>query len=336
MKINLVLVRHTSGVGVDQDLAGAGYQEVRSRGVWAAVDRETIVVCGATGNQGRAVVQGLLNGQNWKVIALSRNSGSDRARALEKNGVEVVKADLQDKASLIQAFEQAHGVFGVTQPWSSDYRKCDPEAEVEQGRNIVEACKQAGVKHLVFSTALHSGRAKTGIPHVDSKLIIEEYVLKSGIPYTFLQPTFFMENIGADYFPVRKGLVKGFVDGDAKVPYVSCVDIGIVAALAFEHPDEYLGKEIKLIGDFVSGLELCQLLGKLRQGEQFKYKTIPRLLMRIFAKEFYLMRVAFEKWGRPPYPKEIEETMANCRRLHPEMLSVERYLESRGYAVKSL
>lgn len=299
------------------------------------MNRRTVVVCGATGNQGSAVVQGLLNSQIWKVIALSRNPSSDRSQALKKKGVEVVRADMQDKASLIQVFEKAHGVFGVTQPWSYNYKKCDPDAEVEQGRNIVEACLQAGVKHLVFSTAVH-GRAKTGIPHIDSKLIIEEYVLESGIPYTFLQPTSFMENIGTHYFPVKKGLVKGFVDGDAKVPYVSCVDIGIFAALAFEHPDEYLGKEIKLIGDFVSGAELCQLLSKLRQGEQFKYKTTPRLLMRIFAKEFYLMRVAFEKWGRPPYPKEVEEEMANCRRLHPEMLSVEQYLKSRGYAVKSL
>lgn len=300
------------------------------------MDKKTIVVCGATGNQGGAVVQSLLNSQNWNIIALSRDPDGDRAQALKKKGVEVRRADLDDKSSIIPVFEKAYGVYGVTQPWSPDYKKCNPEAEIKQGHNIIDACLQTGVKHLVLSTVGSIGTEKTGVSHVDSKLMIEEYTRASGIRYTFLRPAQFMDNIGAPFFPIKKGSVRGFIDGDAKVPYVACKDIGVFAALAFGHPNDYIGKELNLIGDFVSGEELCRILSKLRNGERFRYKTIPRLIMRIFAKEFYQMRVGFENWGRPPYPQELLDAMTNCKSLCPEIMTVEQYLKSKGYDVKSL
>ncbi|MBI4333930.1 MAG: NmrA/HSCARG family protein [Chloroflexi bacterium] len=300
------------------------------------MDRKTIVVCGATGNQGGAVIQALLDAQKWNVTALSRNPGSERAQALSSNGVEVRKADLEDKASLAQAFRNAYGVFGVTQPFSPDYKKCNVAAETQQGRNIVDACLEAGVKHLVHSTVMHLGMEKTGMPHVDSKIVIEQYAVRSGVPNTLLRPASFMDNIGTPFFPVKKGLVRGFVDRDARVPYVSCHDIGIFAAIAFEHPEEYLGKAVDVMGDFVSGEDLCAILSKLRGGERFKYKAVPRLLMRIFAREFYSMRVTFEKWGRPPYPKEFPEAQTSCRKMYPKMMSVEDYLRFRGYDTRSL
>ncbi len=300
------------------------------------MERKTIVVCGATGNQGGAVVERLLASRQWNVAALSRSGDSERAQDLKRKGVEIRQGDLLDPPSLRKAFQNVYGVFGVTQPWSADYKKVNIEGEIAQGRNIVDACLDAGVKHLVFSTVLHFGKGKTGIPHVDSKLVMEKHLMKNKVPYTLLKPASFMENIGTPFFPVKKGSIRGFVDGDAKVPYISCKDIGAFAALAFERPADYIGKEIDLIGDFVSGEELCQTLGKLRNGERFKYKTLPRFIMRIFAKEFYAMRVAFEKWGRQPYPKEILEAMSECKRMHPEVFSVEQYLKAQGYETRIL
>lgn len=204
------------------------------------MDKKIIVVCGATGNQGGAVVQSLLSSQNWQVIGLSREPGGDRSEALKQKGVEVKRADLDDLASLKQAFSNAYGVFGVTQPWSPDYKKCNPEAEVKQGHNIIDACSQTCVKHLVLSTVFSFGTEKTGVSHADSKLLIEEYARTSGLPYTFLKPLQFMDNIGLPFFPIKQGSVRGFVDGGAKVPYVACEDIGVFASLAFGHPSEYI------------------------------------------------------------------------------------------------
>lgn len=300
------------------------------------MEKKSIVVCGASGNQGGAVVRSLLHSQQCNIVALSRNPDSERMQDFKRKGVTIRRADLQDKASLTKVMQNAYGCFGLTQPWSSDYKKVNIAGEIEQGRNIVDACLEAGVKHLIQSTVLQFGTGKTGIPHVDSKLAIEESLMKSKVPCTLLRPASFMDNIGTFFFPVKKGSIKGFVDGDAKVPYIACEDIGVFAGLAFEHPDDFIGKKINLIGDFVSGEELCQSMSKLRNGEHFSYKTTPKWLMRIFANEFYKMRTAFEKYGRPPYPPEVQDVISECKRMHPKLLSIEQYLKAQGYQTKKL
>lgn len=294
------------------------------------------MVCGATGNQGGAVIEKLARSNAWHVIALSRDPTSERAQTLQAKGVKMKKGDIEDKNSLVDAFINAHGIFGVTQPWSADYKKCNPEAEIQQGENIVDASLKAGVKHLVLSTVLYFGDKETGIPHVDSKLKIEKYAALKGAPCTFLRPASFMDNIGMNFFPVKRGSVRGFVDGDAKVPYISCADIGAFTDLVFQDPARFIGQGINLIGDFISGLELCQTLSRLRHGEPFRYKTVPKLVMRIFAKEFYKMRVFFEKSGRPPYPKEILDAIQQCKSLHPEIVTVEAFLKKKGFDTKKL
>ena len=295
-----------------------------------------IVVSGATGNQGGAVVEGLLASSKWEVIALTRDLSVEKACVLEAKGAKLRKADLLDKSSLVNAFHSVHGVFGVTQPWSKDYKNADIASEMLQGKNITDACREAGVKHFVFSTVMHFGPARTGIPHVDSKIELEEYAKQCGIPMTLLQPASFMDNLGQPYFPIQVGKVRGFVDGDAKVPYICCRDIGKIAARVFEEGESSIGKEIVLISDFISGTELCEILSKLRKGDPFRYKTIPKLLMRLFASEFYLMRVAIEKHGRPPYPKQLLDALEQCRKQYPEILTVEQFLKLRGFETKKL
>ena len=108
---------------------------------------KTIVVCGATGKQGSNVIDCLLDSNKFKVIAISRNPNGEKAMAIKKRGVDVLKADLQDKTSLIKAFENAHGIYGVTTPETAK-GKMDTEMEREQGFNIVDACVKNGIKHL--------------------------------------------------------------------------------------------------------------------------------------------------------------------------------------------
>lgn len=155
-----------------------------------------IAVCGATGNQGRAVVRSLLASGRWEVVALSRSPEGEAAKELARAGARIVRADLLDRASLIAAFTGARGVFGVTQPWSPDYEHCDVRGEVSQGKNMVGACLEAGVDHLVLSTVLQLGdQAKTNVPHVDSKLEVESHARAQSVPLTVLRPASFMDNM---------------------------------------------------------------------------------------------------------------------------------------------
>lgn len=295
------------------------------------MDKKNVVICGATGSQGGAVLRHAFKRSNWDISAFSRNPDSEQAKALKEKGVTIKKADLEDRKSLIEAFKDADFVFGVTQPWSPDYRKCYPEREVEQGENIVEACMENGVKHLVMSSAAHMEEGRTGIPHVDSKLDVEDYTQDSGISYTFLRPAQFMDNVGASFFPVKKGSIRGFVNGDVRVPYVATNDIGAFAALVMDDPERFKEWGLDLVGDFISGNELCETMSRIRQGERFKYKSVPKLLMRILAKEFYTMRLAFEEFGRPPYREDVNDIIKECRDLYPELMSMEKHLLARGF-----
>src|SRR5208337_169633 len=207
------------------------------------MERKTIAVCGATGQQGGATVEALMKRKSGNIVALSRNPESERSKTLNEKGLKVIKADLLDKESLIRAFQNIKMVFGVTQPFSPDYKKSYPEEKVEQGRNIVDACIKAGVEFLVQSTVLNPSMKDSGIAHLDSKTSIANYLKKSGLPFAILKPSSFMDNIGTSFFPVKKGYIRGFTDKDVKIPYISAKDIGEFAALVFEKPNLYRQKE---------------------------------------------------------------------------------------------
>src|SRR6185369_17186672 len=294
-----------------------------------AMSDPAIVVCGATGNQGGAVLDALLAKGGLRLKALTRNP--ERAQKWLTRGVEVVQGDLTDRGSLERAFHGATAVFGVTQPWSADYRKADTKAEIAQGRSLTEACLATGAT-LVFSTVLLENDKPTGIPHVDSKLELEQFVKERGVPAVILGPASFMDNIGMDFFPVRNGKVRGFVDGDAKVPLVSCRDIGRSVAGVMAALPAHLGKRHNLIAGLYSGEDICATLSRLRGGERFRYTAPPKLVMRLFVNEFYRMRVAFEQMGRPPLPPMFDEALRETAALVGTPVSLEAFLRDKGFA----
>ena len=80
--------------------------------------------------------------------AITRDPNKDKAKALAAKGAEVVSANLDDVESLKKAFAGAHGVFGVTNFWEH----FSAEKEKAQAKNIADAAKAAGVKHVIWST----------------------------------------------------------------------------------------------------------------------------------------------------------------------------------------
>lgn len=289
--------------------------------------RQKIVVCGATGNQGGAVARFLVAHGSYEVIGLSRNLSSPASLGLKALGIKMILGDPMDGASLEKCFEDATAVFGVTQPWSSDYKKCDVKKELKQAENIIGACKTAGVKHLVMSSILNPWGAKTGAPHVDSKLMIEQMVENSTLPYTIIRLPQFMDNIGSQFFPVKGNKIKGFIAAAAKVPYIACKDIGPAVLEILTHPGDFLFRKVSLIGDFISGNELADALSELRGGVPCSYVAVPKIVLSLFAREFYHMRTMFERMGYSPYPAEIVDVLTNSR----SATTFKSYLQERGY-----
>lgn len=270
----------------------------------------------------------LRRGAGVRLRAFSRQPDGAAAGKLRERGVEVGQGDLADRASLERVFAGADAVFGVTQPWSPGYKKVDAPGEIAQGRNIVGACRAAGVAHLVLTTAMQLEDKPSGIPHIDSKQDIERHLRASGQPFTLLRPAMFIENIGMPFFPVKRGKLRGFVDGDAKLPFMAARDVGEAAAVALLSAREWIGRTVDLVSDFVSGDDIVRCLERAHPGQEYRYTCLPRLLMRLFAKEFYKMRVGAELAGRPPYPHRegIEKAMQQTRAMVPGFMSVEQYV----------
>ncbi|KAJ3563304.1 hypothetical protein NPX13_g8251 [Xylaria arbuscula] len=161
--------------------------------------KRIITVFGATGKQGGAIVKTFLNDPElngtWTVRAVTRDVSKDSAKALASQGAEVVAADLGDKGTLVKAVEGSDTVFAVTNYWE----KLDMALEEQQGRNIADATKEAGVKHLIWSSLLDVAKLSKGkythLYHFDSKAHVEEYIRSLDIPATFFMPGFYMPNI---------------------------------------------------------------------------------------------------------------------------------------------
>src|SRR5260370_34438545 len=145
---------------------------------------QTILVLGATGQQGGAVASYLLQ-DGWKVRALVRNPNSDQAQTLRQQGIELVQGDLNQPSSLQEAMKGVYGVFSVQTPAEGT------AAEIRQGKAMADAALQAGVRHLVYSSVGGAER-KTGIAHFESKWPKEKNIPALGHPSTLLVLAFFV------------------------------------------------------------------------------------------------------------------------------------------------
>src|ERR1700754_2738304 len=130
-----------------------------------------VVVTGATGNQGGAVVKGLLE-RGHTVRAVTRSTDSEKARELAKAGISLVRASLEDTSALTKALEGATSLFAMTTPFGGG-----TAAETQQGVAAANAARAAGV-HLVF-TSVGSADRQTGVPHFDSKYEVEKHIARS-------------------------------------------------------------------------------------------------------------------------------------------------------------
>src|SRR5262249_17322257 len=125
--------------------------------------------------------------QGWKLRALTRNSGNHAAQELAHRGVEVVQGDLEDPASVDRASRGVYGIYSVQDFWSIGAKR-----EVQQGKNLADAAKKAGVKHFVYSYVGGAER-NTGIPHWESKWEVEKLIRHLALPATIFRPAAFMD-----------------------------------------------------------------------------------------------------------------------------------------------
>lgn len=146
-----------------------------------------IAVIGATGSQGKGVVNALIKEGSFKVRAITRNPDK-----YQGNVDEVIQGDLTNLESLTNAFKGAYGVFVVTNFWEG-------ADELAQGKTAIQAAKDAGVSHFIWSTLPNVEKISKGkfdVPHFTGKAKVDELIKKAGFKYyTFVQPPFYFQNL---------------------------------------------------------------------------------------------------------------------------------------------
>lgn len=253
--------------------------------------QKTVLVFGATGNQGGAVINAL-EAEGHRLKAFTRNVQSAAAQQLAQRDIELIEGDLWDAQALKVVMQGVDAVFAMTTPYESSV-----EVEIQQGFAIAEAAKASAVPHLVFSSVASADRA-TGIPHFDSKYQVEKRIVELGIPYTFIAPVFFMENHLAPWTlpALKEGTLSMAMPGERKLQQVAVADIGRFAALMINLADKAFGLRVDLAGDELTGEETAAVLSAAI-GKTIRYQGFDAQYLRTDTPDLYQMFKWFDEVG---------------------------------------
>ncbi|MBA2249901.1 MAG: NmrA/HSCARG family protein [Chitinophagaceae bacterium] len=277
---------------------------------------KSIFVTGATGNQGGAVAKNLLlNG--FKIKCLTRNPNADRAQKLKNLDAEIILGDLNKPGTFEKHLENVDGVFSV-QTFENGVKK-----EIEQGITLANISKEAGVRHFLYSS-IGGADFHTGIPHFESKLIIEEHIKKIGLPYTIIRPVGLYENFLLPQVKSRllKGKLMSPLHKRAIQQYVASDDIGKLAVKIFLDPVKYLNSTITVASEELDLDQTAAIFSKALNME-IKYQHLPWLITRLaMGKELYKM-FRWINTNNAVFMKELN----NYKMQNPSMQNLEQWIQ---------
>ena len=287
------------------------------------MSERSVLVTGATGNQGGAVIDHLLAAEtDFDIRGLTRDATSETAQALEDRGVTMVEGDLYDEASLQSPFGDVDAVFAVTNFWTEGY-----EGQVEQGENLADAAASADVDQFVFS-GVGSHEQETGIPHFDSAWEIEQYAQDLGLPLTVLQPVFFFQNLEAFVEDILEGTIALPLAEGVPLQMVDVADVGRAATVAFERPDDFVGERVPLAGDELTLEETAEILSDVTGVDVDPVHVPIEDAYESFGEEFTVMCEWFNEVG---YSADIG---ANEATFGFAFATLSEYLERHDWADK--
>src|ERR1700683_4837433 len=249
----------------------------------------TILITGVTGQQGGAVAQAL-KGAGFHLRGLTRKPDSERAAALAHKGIEIVKGDLDDEATLGRALAGAWGVFGV-----QNAGEAGVEREEEQGKRLATLARDGGVEHYVY-TSVGSADKRTGVPHFDNKWRIEETVRGLRFPsHVILRPVFFMENLLAP-FSLQGSTLAWALGLATQLQMIAVEDIGWVGARALTDFAALNRRESDLAGDVRTMPEAAEMLTEAL-GRPIAFAQTPIEQVQQYSKDMAVMLEWFERVG---------------------------------------
>lgn len=277
---------------------------------------KTIVVLGATGQQGGAVARALATDGRWRIRTISRNPDSDAARRIAASGMEVVAGDMDDAASLGRAFDDAYGVFSVQ---GTDQ---GGEVETRRGIDVADAAKATGIAHFIYSSVGGADR-RSGVPHFESKWRVEEHVRDVGVPASIVRPAFFMDNLTKPSMRfLLIALLRAYVPKAKPLQMIAVEDIGKWVAHAFAHPETFIGEVEEIAGDELTRPAIVAAFKRHGLSAVLPI-PLPRLAFRPLP---YDVRKMMEWFGTDGYTADI----AALRARQPGLKTFDQWLSEQG------
>lgn len=224
---------------------------------------QKVLVVGATGEQGSAVVDRLLSGVHgeYAVTAMTRHPYSARhsVASLRSRGVDVVRGDLDDPGSYRAYLADVDGAFLVTSPTDG------ADTEAARGRGFVDAAVESDLDHLVYGSAMGTdGVGASGVAALSGKRRIESYLAGSALSYTVVRPGLLVQHFERQRAAVDGGTLAWPVAPETLLALVDVDDVGRVVASAFAHPERDAGVHLDVAGDVLTLSEVAEGLAAMR------------------------------------------------------------------------
>ncbi|WP_406289130.1 NmrA/HSCARG family protein [Embleya sp. NBC_00896] len=279
-----------------------------------------VLVIGATGRQGGTAARHLLD-RGWAVHAFVRDPDHPQARELAAEGAELVQGSLDDADSVYAATAGAYGVFSVFTPTHGN----GLDGEERHAALIAEAVRKAGVAHVVHSS-VGGVENPGGVGWRETKLRVEQTMRTSGRPTTFLRAVYYMENF-LDLPPVSDGngglvLSRGLLP-ETTLQMIASQDIGWFVADAFDDPEHFIGRDVEIAGEELTGPEIAAAFER-HTGVPTRFESVP---IEEIARQNEWMAKTFVWFNEVGYTADIPAH----RSTHPELRTFEAFLRDSGW-----
>ena len=307
-----------------------------------------LTVFGATGNQGGSVISSVLSNpklsSEYNLRGITRDPSKPNAQKLSSQGVEMVAADMSDQESLKSAISGSYAVFAVTNYWET----MSKDTEVQQGKNIADVSKAAGVKHLIWSSLPQAEKLTEGklrhVLHFDSKAEVEEYIESikggSGMVASYWRAGFFMSNFKVVIHPnPQTGTPTLNMPWDLEKTRVGLLDVvgdtgKFVAGLLLAEPASVDGFRVNGVSQWATPQEIVRTLSDT-SGTKVEFREVSAeeyesYLPKPIAKEMAENMVLVRDWSY--FGKGAEKEQAESNKILGDMklTTFEEFVKQNG------